>query len=135
MTDVAESKISVYLLVFMFCVGVGVINSVQNWVKPHHPLFWLYVCDGLVSPLQGFLNRYVDLKYHISLSFSIIYGMNKQLRSKWFDILRCRTDSEDPQSPINRSTEKSGLLERNGSFKNGSFKNGSFKNGSYKSLK
>lgn len=45
----------------MLCIGVGVINRVQNEIMKA-PLFWLSIIDAMVSPLQGFLNRYTKLE-------------------------------------------------------------------------
>jgi len=70
----AEHRIRLYLLVFMLCVGVGAVNRIQNAIAPGHPWFWLYILDAAVSPLQGFLN-------------SIVYGMNKQLRERWKELI------------------------------------------------
>jgi len=100
--EIAETKIRIYLLVFMFCVSVGAINRMQNWIDPKSPQYWLYFCDALVSPLQGFLN-------------SIIYGMNKQLRIKWLTLLHnCSSPKENPYQPtfINNSQEKENLLRK-----------------------
>ena len=52
----ATHRIRLYLLVFMLCIGVGVINRIQN-AAMGRPLFWLSIIDGIISPLQGFLNR------------------------------------------------------------------------------
>lgn len=56
----------------MICIGVGVVNRVQNLFGP--PLFWLSFIDALFSPLQGFLN-------------SIVYGMSRQQFLKWRDLI------------------------------------------------
>jgi len=99
--NIAESKIRLYLLVFMLCVGVGAVNRIQNFIRPDSPQFWLYVCDAVVSPLQGFLN-------------SIVYGMNRQLRMKWQHILCCgclkEGSSYEPILTVNRPTERSMLI-------------------------
>ncbi len=63
----AESKIRLYLLVFMLCIGIGAANRMQNWANPSAPQFWLYCLDALVSPLQGFLNRHV--KHSVKIPF------------------------------------------------------------------
>eukprot|EP01119_Soliformovum_irregulare_P021084 TRINITY_DN6956_c0_g1_i2.p1 TRINITY_DN6956_c0_g1~~TRINITY_DN6956_c0_g1_i2.p1 ORF type:complete len:247 (+),score=23.38 TRINITY_DN6956_c0_g1_i2:261-1001(+) len=72
----ATHRMLLYMLVFIFCIGTGAINRIQSWATGR-PLFWLHVCDAIASPSQGFLN-------------CLVYGMNKQLRTKWKDVLSCR---------------------------------------------
>jgi len=74
--------------VFIFCVSVGVINRIQNAIT-NTSWFWLSVCDALVSPLQGFLN-------------SIVYGMNKRLRLRWYEVLTCKKWSVKDENNENR---------------------------------
>ena len=85
----AEHRIRLYLLVFMLCIGVGAANRIQNAIAPDHPWFWLYILDAAISPLQGFLN-------------SIVYGMNKQLREKWRELLHtiCCGYPETESAPL-----------------------------------
>jgi len=71
--DKTEQRIRLYLLVFMICIGVGVVNRVQNLFGP--PLFWLSFIDALFSPLQGFLN-------------SIVYGLSRQQFLKWKELIK-----------------------------------------------
>eukprot|EP01118_Nematostelium_gracile_P001833 TRINITY_DN1189_c0_g1_i1.p1 TRINITY_DN1189_c0_g1~~TRINITY_DN1189_c0_g1_i1.p1 ORF type:complete len:165 (-),score=28.82 TRINITY_DN1189_c0_g1_i1:28-522(-) len=72
----AFNRMRLYLLVFLFCVGVGGANRLQNFISPGHPLFWLNIMDAAISPLQGFLN-------------CLVYGMNKQLRRAWYQAICC----------------------------------------------
>jgi len=94
----ATTRIRLYMLVFMFCIGVGVVNRVQNMLDKENPLFWLNIIDAAVSPLQGFLN-------------SIVYGMNKQLRRTWFSVLCCRKKQKDGEynsrSPLINDSSRS----------------------------
>lgn len=76
----ATLRIRLYLLVFAFCIGVGVINRVVSWITERE-YFWLSILDAAVSPLQGFLNCFV-------------YGMNKNLRMYWIGFLTCQKPAE-----------------------------------------
>lgn len=105
----AEQRISLYLLVFLVCLGVGVINRIQNEVQvrrhtsrhtrlivslprhathftqPKHPVFILELLDAMFSPLQGFLNRYIRSAITclcVTLSHSIVYGLNRPMRER-----------------------------------------------------
>jgi len=82
----AFTRMRLYLLVYMFCIGIGAVNRIQNFISPKNPIFWLNVCDAAVSPLQGFLN-------------SVVYGMNKQIRKAWIHGLCCK-GKEAEKEPI-----------------------------------
>jgi len=87
----AFKRMRLYLLVYMLCIGVGAVNRAQNFVSPHNPIFWLNIFDAAISPLQGFLN-------------SLVYGMNKQIRSAWLEALCCRFKEKETE-PILPSSE------------------------------
>lgn len=84
----------------MLCIGVGVINRVQNEIM-NAPLFWLSIIDAIVSPLQGFLNRYANLEVALN-PLSIVYGMNKKLRERWFQTLFCCCFKKEEKTPLLR---------------------------------
>jgi len=87
----AFTRMRLYLVVYMLCIGVGAINRVQNFIAPEQPVFVLNILDAALSPLQGFLN-------------SLVYGMNKQLRKGWTQALCCNCKSEESEPLLsNRS--------------------------------
>eukprot|EP01089_Gocevia_fonbrunei_P000930 TRINITY_DN10903_c0_g1_i1.p1 TRINITY_DN10903_c0_g1~~TRINITY_DN10903_c0_g1_i1.p1 ORF type:complete len:396 (-),score=31.02 TRINITY_DN10903_c0_g1_i1:140-1327(-) len=53
--DNIPHRVSLYLLIFLFCYTPGTINRIQNWVSPE-PWFWLECLQATTDPLQGFLN-------------------------------------------------------------------------------
>jgi len=83
----AFRRMRLYLLVFMLCIGVGAINRLQNFFAPGNPIFVLNVFDATLSPLQGFLN-------------SVVYGMNRQLRKGWRNVICCHFPTEQENEPI-----------------------------------
>jgi len=95
----AFHRMRLYLLVFMLCIGIGAINRFQNFISPKNPIFWLNILDATVSPLQGFLN-------------CLVYGMNKQIRNAWFDLMCCCFKSREVEKEPLLSARKTDFEDK-----------------------
>jgi len=66
----AHKRISLFILMFILCKFPGLVNRLLNIIYPTDPVYWLYVAQAVVSPLQGFGN-------------SVIYGNSKSLQYEY----------------------------------------------------
>ncbi|GAM19082.1 hypothetical protein SAMD00019534_022570, partial [Acytostelium subglobosum LB1] len=78
--------VSFYLVAFALSQLPTVINSIQTFSDPKHPLFPLFVFQLLLQPLQGFFN-------------CIVYGVNEGFIMHYIEffekhICRCRKSRE-----------------------------------------
>jgi len=73
----AHKRISLFILMFIICKFPGLVNRLINIIDPEEPVYWLYVVQALISPLQGFAN-------------SFIYGNSKTLQHEYRSLfMRC----------------------------------------------
>eukprot|EP00750_Incisomonas_marina_P012331 INCI16729.2.p2 GENE.INCI16729.2~~INCI16729.2.p2 ORF type:complete len:281 (-),score=21.97 INCI16729.2:21-863(-) len=57
-------RLRLYVFIFFGCHIFGLINRVQNFLDPCHPIFWLSFTQALLTSLQGLAN-------------AIAYGLNR----------------------------------------------------------
>jgi len=85
----AHRRISMFILLFIVCSLPGLVNRLLNIIQPSTPIFWLYVTQALISPLQGLGN-------------SFVYGNSKSLQYAYSELFRkCCGNGEPNQVHYN----------------------------------
>eukprot|EP01114_Cavostelium_apophysatum_P002622 TRINITY_DN12322_c0_g1_i1.p1 TRINITY_DN12322_c0_g1~~TRINITY_DN12322_c0_g1_i1.p1 ORF type:complete len:307 (-),score=10.47 TRINITY_DN12322_c0_g1_i1:71-991(-) len=62
--QILNRRMSLYLLAFLSSCVPAIVNRVQNYIAPDHPIFILYLLQSLFQPAQGFFN-------------SVVYGLTE----------------------------------------------------------
>jgi len=84
----AHRRISMFILLFILCSMPGLVNRLLNIIYPNNPVFWLYVLQALVSPLQGLGN-------------SFVYGNSKSLQYEYSELFRKSCGGDPSSRPYN----------------------------------
>lgn len=66
----AISRLGYYPSILIVTHIWGTVNRIQNWAKPHDPVFWLFFLHTIASSSMGLLN-------------CAAYGLNGTVRANW----------------------------------------------------